>query len=222
MNALAIVYKSKVYISGGYTNSQNYSPNRLLLNYYCFDKKKWNKITTFTSSEDFEMFEPQCGVLINTRWYQFGNITKAGAVQSSLWKYSLDQMSWTSIEQKGDIPIAEGGCIVGYDRNWLVFYGGYNSDQIPSVNNLYVFSIDSRTWYHCSGNYDFKLKSRQGTAMCTHDGRIYLFGGAYDGSNGIDYLNDFYEITIAFPFKGSPARAEVQQIITIISPEPRA
>jgi hypothetical protein len=58
--------------------------------------------------------------------------------------------------------------------------------------------------------------------MCAHKGRFYLFGGAYNGAEGVDYLNDFYEITIVFPVKGSPAKAKVREIVSLVGPEPRA
>lgn len=57
--------------------------------------------------------------------------------------------------------------------------------------------------------------------MICLNSKVYLFGGYYPGSNGLQQLNDFYEIKVTIPYKGASASAEVRLINTEIHPSPR-
>ena len=96
--------------------------------------------------------------------------------------------------------------------SWVVLFGGARNKEM--MNLFYLFNLSTKTWEICKGNYQFCLKGRYHSSMIYHKDKIYLFGGYYQGINGVEVLNDFYEISIVLPLKNKKAEAQVRMIQT--------
>ena len=86
---------------------------------------------------------------------------------------------------------------------------------------MYLHNIDTKTWYKCEGNYMHFLKFRIGTSICIQNDRIYLFGGAYQYADKMEYLNDLYSLKVWLPSKNNLANVEIRVIRTNIRPTSR-
>jgi len=52
--------------------------------------------------------------------------------------------------------------------------------------------------------------------------KIYLYGGYGQGIDGVEVLDDFWEVKIRVPHKGNPPNASALRINSLVRPEGRA
>lgn len=58
--------------------------------------------------------------------------------------------------------------------------------------------------------------------MCMQGGKIFMFGGAYQNGERMEYLNDLYEMKVNLPTKYTRAKVDVKVIKRSSEASPRA
>lgn len=50
--------------------------------------------------------------------------------------------------------------------NWLLLYGGVNTNATEIYNTFHFFSLESRVWFKSTGNYLFLIQPRFDQSLC--------------------------------------------------------
>lgn len=58
--------------------------------------------------------------------------------------------------------------------------------------------------------------------MCIQNGKLFMFGGAYQNGEKMEYLNDLYEMKVHLPSKYTRAKVDVKALKRNCEATPRA
>eukprot|EP00743_Colponemidia_sp_Colp-15_P003784 GILK01004081.1.p1 GENE.GILK01004081.1~~GILK01004081.1.p1 ORF type:complete len:816 (-),score=109.19 GILK01004081.1:45-2492(-) len=147
--------------------------------------RRWERVETTG-----EIYSPRTGhavVVHGNDFYLFGG-TDGTARQNDLHKFSPDTRVWHKIETNGEPPAARSGAKAVAFADALYIFGGYTKKDGEYFNDVFKFSIGTRTWSPVATQGE--APSPRTDHSCIVQNRSMLVFGGYDGRNRFNDLRE--------------------------------
>ncbi|KAA8911738.1 hypothetical protein FN846DRAFT_934639 [Sphaerosporella brunnea] len=122
--------------------------------------------------------------------YAFGGFDQyTDEVFNHVLKLDLNTMTWTLVDNYGDIPSVRMGHSATYWRDdKLIIFGGENEQRV-FLSDVYIFDIPTATWSQpvLSGH---PPRGRSRHAVVLHDDKLFILGGVHSNPVAFDPEED--------------------------------
>jgi N-acetylneuraminic acid mutarotase len=130
------------------------------------NQHKWDKLRLKCSSKELELVSGHAGAIKDNRWYMFGGINQEFRANNLLWRLNIDSLELTKLEGIGVPTPRESASLFAIDHNWLLLYGGANTNAVEIYNDFHLYNISSKTWSHHKGSLFSHAYPRYDPALC--------------------------------------------------------
>ncbi len=84
----------------------------------------------------------------------FGGSNSDFKCNNHLWRFNLDNFEVTKLENAGEVPPPrESAFMTLIEDNWLLLYGGVNTNSADIYNTFHFYNLSTKNWAKATGSY---------------------------------------------------------------------